>query len=289
MLKIDPREAELIKAHVLKKPREWVLAHPDAKVHSYKVIKLIKLREKGVPLAYLTGKKEFFGLEFFVNKNVLIPRPETELMVELVLNHLKTKTYNLKPILIDMGTGSGCIPITIAKNLEILKFRNLEIIAIDISKQTLTITQKNIKKHQVKIKLLHGNLLEPFLKKSKITKLQNYKIFITANLPYLTPQQYCEEKSIHHEPRLALVAGPDGLKYYRTLLKQISQNLFLIPYSLFLEIDPSQTSSIKLLIKKYLHQLALSDSRREAKITMHKDLNGKNRMVEIEVDKYLKK
>lgn len=297
-------EVELILAHVLKKPREFILAHPEKiinKIQLKKYNRLINKRSQDIPMAYLTGHKEFFGVNFEVNKNVLIPRPDTELMVELVLTHITNHIpHNSKITLIDVGTGSGCIPISIIKTS---KHKNIKTFAIDISHQALTIARKNARLNKTKIKFFQGNLLEPILchpefisgsfsKISSLIKQSNKKmlkpsisagrqvqhgsdrLIIMANLPYLTQEQLKNEPSIKHEPKLALVAGRDGLKYYRQLLKQIKQNLFLIPSSLllFLEIDPSQTSSIKKLIKKYLPK---------SKITIHKDLAGRNRVVEI--------
>jgi release factor glutamine methyltransferase len=286
MRKIDPREIDLIKASVLGKTREWVLAHPEVAIdkrHIKKYNKLVKLRGQGVPLAYLFGHKEFFGLEFLVNKNVLIPRPDTELMVELVLKKLGTKNLELGTTLIDVGTGSGCIPISIIKTFNPTlpsptrggKGRGFAVYAIDISKSALAVATKNAKRHGIKIKFLLGNLLEPFIKTYNLKPI-THNLVITANLPYLTPEQVKSELSIQHEPKLALVAGNDGLKYYRELLKQIKSLLYkhynFTNFITFIEIDPSQTTSIKLLIKKIIPS---------ANIIIHKDLSGKNRVVEI--------
>ena len=289
---LDTTETELLIAHILKKPREFILAHPEqeiTKAKKQKIIKNIKERSKGVPIAYLIGHKEFFGLDFLVNKNVLIPRPDTELMVELVLKEIQSYPYKLKAKsykLIDVGTGSGCIPISILKTLN--KFpprlpaemvgggtRGVLAFAIDISPQALTIARKNARINKTKIKFLQGNLLEPFIKTYKL-KPKSHKLIITANLPYLTPKQFKQEPSIQHEPKLALVAGNDGLKYYKKLLQQIrqlSKSYNLKPISYF-EIDPSQTSSIKKLIKKILPQ---------AKIEIKKDLAGLDRVVIIKI------
>ncbi|MFH1947585.1 MAG: peptide chain release factor N(5)-glutamine methyltransferase [Candidatus Magasanikbacteria bacterium] len=285
--KIDRLDAELLIAYVLGKSREFVLAHLDFEVgrlKDYKIKRLFKKRAKGIPLAYLTGHKEFFGLDFFVNKNVLVPRPDTEILVEEVLSHITYHITHNKPItFIDVGTGSGCIPISITKTLE---NENTKTFAIDISRKALRVARKNAKKHHVKaslssahvagqIKFLHGNLLSPFINlKPILSKTQN--LIITANLPYITEEQFKTEPSIHHEPRLALVAKNKGLALYEELLEQIRQfySLFLIPYSLFMEIDPSQSQSIKPLIKKYLPK---------AKIEIKKDLAGLDRVVVIEI------
>lgn len=275
-------EAELILAHVIKKSREFILAHPEKNINKIQIKKynqLINKRLKNIPLAYLTGYKEFFGLNFLVNKNVLIPRPDTEIIIEKVLQEIK-KNKNQKIILIDIGTGTGCIPISIIKTLKQLSNiptnklnqieKNITTLAIDISKKALALAQKNAQKHQVKINFLHGNLLKP-ITKSKIFK-QKSKIIITANLPYLTLKQIKQEPSIQHEPKLALLAGNDGLKYYRQLFKQLQKKLFFTSYSLFIEIDPSQTTLIKKLIKKYFPK---------AKITIYQDLTKKNRIIKI--------
>ena len=146
------------------------------------------------------------------------------------------------------------------------QIKNITTLAIDISKSSCA--SSKMLKTSSKINL-HGNLLKP-ITKSKIFK-QKSKIIITANLPYLTLKQIKQEPSIQHEPKLALLAGNDGLKYYRQLFKQLQKKLFFTSYSLFIEIDPSQTTLIKKLIKKYFPK---------AKITIYQDLT-KNRIIKI--------
>ena len=275
--KIDPLDAELLLAHTLGKPREFVLAHLDETIYNIHIIKykiLIKKRVKGIPLAYLTGHKEFFGLDFFVNKNVLIPRPDTEVLVEEAVHEIKrlsaqdgsasgVKDYEIT--LVDIGTGSGCIPISILKTS---KHQNIKTFAIDISKQALRVAKKNAKKHGVEIKFLHGNLLSPFI--NLIPKPpKTYNLVITANLPYLTNKQFADEPSIHHEPKLALIAKDQGLALYEELLEQLA-NLSTYKLACFFEIDPDQSKPVTKLIKKHLP---------EAKVEIKKDLAGLDRVV----------
>ena len=205
--RIDLLDAELIIAFVLKKTREFVIAHGECGVRKFasaQVCKLIRKRERGEPLAYLTGHKDFFGLDFAVNKSVLVPRPETEVLVESVIECLMTEDIGHRTILIDVGTGSGCIPIAITKSLHHHITSSLKIFAIDISKVALRIARLNAKKHGVKIKFLHGNLL------SKISNFQfpiSSQLVITANLPYLSSAQYIVNPHLKHEPKSALVAN----------------------------------------------------------------------------------
>ena len=268
---IDPFDAELLIAHVIDKPREFVITRPDFVIRrseNRKIKKLFKKRMCGVPLAYLTGHKEFFGLDFVVNKHVLVPRPETEILVTTALEHLSTEPLK-NTMLIDVGTGSGCIPISIAKTIK--QFNNLTISATDISRQALTVAKHNAQKHNVDITFLHGNLLEPIIKNSKF-EIRNSKLIVTANLPYLTQEQFQNEPSIQHEPKSALVAKKGGLELYEKLLKQIlqiSKTYNLKPITYF-EIDPSQTHEISKLIKTYLPN---------STIEIQKDLAGHDRVV----------
>jgi release factor glutamine methyltransferase len=293
--KIDPLDAELLIAHVLKKPREWVLAHCEFQIEDLRlkiIKKFLARRASGEPMAYLTGHKEFFGLDFVVNKHVLIPRPDTELLVETAIEEIKKlqiadfKFQNT--ILIDVGTGSGCIPISITKTL---KQKNIKTFAIDISAKALTVARQNARKHHVagKIKLLRGDLLSPILKSSILNPLGlvplshhevssgrrlKSSIIITANLPYLTQRQYQNSPSIQYEPKRTLVAKNGGLELYEKLLKQI-HSLFCNLKSkicIFFEIDPSQTEPIKFLINILLP---------DAKIQIKKDLAGLDRVVQI--------
>ena len=258
-------DAEILLAHILKCSREYLITHSDKNLLNPKIRlfeKYIIRRIKGEPIAYITGHKEFYGLDFFVNKNVLVPRPETELMVEEVLEHVTHNTQHTT--IIDIGTGSGCVIISLAK---LLKFE-IRYLAIDISKSALTIARKNAKLHHVdkKIKFFYGDLLEPIL-----NNLKNHTI-ITANLPYLTPTQIKNSLTIQKEPKLALAAGNDGLKYYHELFNQInSVDLSSCSHvSLYLEIDPSQKTSISKLIKQKFPQ---------AKFQIKKDLRDHCRLV----------
>lgn len=236
---LERYEVELIISHVTKKPREFFLVHDKyalSFVEYLRITRAIRKRIKGIPLAYITGKKEFYGLEFEVNTNTLVPRPDTEVMVEAVkLQITNDKVQNIT--LIDVGTGSGCIPIAIGKyaNRQVCK-----IIAIDISRGALRVAKRNAKKHNINIQFLHGNLLDPLIKQ-KTRKLANQPTIITANLPYLTEQQFSEELSIQQEPKSALVAEDNGLALYKQLLLQLKNNLSPIPLTGFFEIDPTQT------------------------------------------------
>jgi|BioPla2DNA2_1021312.scaffolds.fasta_scaffold00127_37 release factor glutamine methyltransferase len=285
-------ETEILMAFLLKKEKEFILTHPELAVPKniyQKYKKLEKERLAGWPIATLIGHKEFYGLNFFINKDVLVPRPETEIMVEEIINIIKNKQNKL--ILIDLGTGSGAIIISVAHESKKMfpgKYQKNIFRALDISLPALRIAKKNaiLNKQAKKIKFLSGNLLEPLINKKDFNDFSNHELIIAANLPYLTPSQVKNSPSIKKEPKIALVAGPDGLKYYRELFKQLKEikkvfrqdksfsNRFKKPITLLCEIDPSQTKSIKILTQKYFPS---------AKLTIKKDLAQKNRLAIIKI------
>lgn len=261
--KIDRFDAELLLAFILKQSREYIVSYPEKKVsffQKYKFLSLVKKRASGIPLAYITGHKDFFGLDFFVNKYTLVPRPDTEILVEKVLEEIKNNPTN---ILIDIGTGSGCIPISIAKNTK----QTIQIFATDISGQALKIAKQNAQKHNANITFLQGSLLEEKIQKN--ISLQNKNIIITANLPYLTQEQFNTEKSIQREPHSALVADDTGLALYKQLIQQIQkQDVY---GTFFFEIDPSQSQILSEYITKTFP---------DSKIQIIKDLCGRERVVQ---------
>ena len=277
--RISPLDAEVLLTHALGKSREYLIAHDDKKIsllRAWRYQLLVLRRRRGTPVAYLTGHKEFFGLDFFVNRHTLVPRPETETLVECVLELLASIGKRLiadsrwqKTIVIDVGTGSGCIPIAIAKTLEQKNIKTPRIVAVDSSKKSLAVARRNALRHGVDIEFLHGNLLQPFTERLSA----NCELIITANLPYLTPVQYAEEPTIRREPRSALIGGADGLEYYRELFKQIQyviQNFPSKTVHCYCEIDPSQLSGMTALIKTFLPT---------ATIKIKKDLGGSDRVV----------
>lgn len=281
ILKSSPlpkNEIEILLAFLLNKNREFLITHPEIKLDKKSYIKFKNLEKKRLDnwsIATLIGEKEFYGLGFKVDKNVLVPRPESELIVDEVLDILKKETNKFE--IIDLGTGSGAIIISLAAQLEKTdksKYNNTTFKAIDISKLALKIAKKNslLNEQGPKIKFYLGNLLEPLINKRDYIELISSKILITANLPYLTPRQVKSSPSIQKEPRIALVAGKDGLECYRVLFKQLKA--LDISTTVFCEIDPSQNTSIKVLIKKYFAQ---------AKVTIKKDLAGKNRLAIITI------
>jgi release factor glutamine methyltransferase len=281
-------ETEILMAFLLGKEKEFILTHPEfvISLNVYKKFKeLEKKRLAGWSIAVLIGHKEFYGLDFYVDKNVLVPRPETEMMVEEILHITKEKPNNL--MLIDLGTGSGAIIISLAGEIKRIfptQYQKIIFRAVDISASALNIAKKNaiLNKQNKKIKFLSGNLLEPLINKDNFNNLLNRELIIAANLPYLTPAQVNISPSIKKEPRVALVAGSDGLKYYRELFKQIIEikknfnpNININqPITILCEIDPSQAKPIKLLVEKYFPL---------SKMEIKKDLANRNRLAIIKI------
>lgn len=240
----DNLDLDLLRAHSIGKNREFLYTHPEYKPNFWQRLKFryfLWKYHQGYSVAAITGHKEFFGLDFYVNKDILIPRPETELLVENAIAEIK-KIQN-KIILIDIGTGSGCIPIAILKSIAPT---DITAYAIDISKSALRVAKKNAIKHGVKINFIHSDLL-----KSLPNPDPSHHLIITANLPYLTQEQFNSEPSIKKEPKIALIAdNKNGLSIYEKLLQQTRQ--LKNPATIFLEIDPAQAGKMPGLIKKDL-------------------------------------
>jgi len=261
-------DTEILLSYIIKKNKTFLYSHPEHQLTQSQITKfkkLINCRVKGEPIAYLIGSKEFYGLNFIVNKHVLIPRPETELLVDEILKQVKKnqcqKSNAKRQVsLADIGTGSGCIAVSLAKNNPKLK-----IYASDISSQALTVAKKNNKLHRTKIIFKKGNLLKHF-KNIKLTA-------IAANLPYLDIKHKnllnsSETIGLKFEPTIALYSGPDGLDAYRQLFEQIKQ-LKYTPNFIYLEIGHLQITLIKKIINTAFPY---------AKISIKKDLAGLNRL-----------
>jgi len=205
-----------------------------------KIWYMTEQRISGYPIAYIIGKKEFYGREFFVNQDVLVPRPETEILIEKILElNGKEKINNI----IDIGTGSGCISITLA-----LELPQVKVYASDISKKALQVTKKNgiiyLGESLRNLSIMEGDLLEPYISFTNID-------IIVANLPYLDENQYTDD-SIKKEPKLALYSEEKGLSHYIKLIKFIQNHLFLLPKYLLIEVNPEQVTFLTNFIQKSL-------------------------------------
>lgn len=268
-------DAEILLCFVLLKEREFLISHTDDKISLLNRIqysRLIKKRIAGFSVAAIIGQKSFYGKEFIINNHVLVPRPETEIMVDEVIKQTTIKKENVT--FVDVGTGTGCIPITIAKHLvNLAPNSNNLYFAIDISKKALKIARKNSILHNTDkiISFLHGDLLSPVLKTINTLKLSNNQIIITANLPYLTKKQIDNSPSIKREPILALDGGDKGLEFYKRLFTQAQEllRIFETPLSIYCEIDPSQSREITDLQRKHLPKF---------KTSIKKDLSGLDRI-----------
>ena len=283
---LAPLDLELLFSSALHQSREFVLAHPEYKLSKSQISNLksqIARRKRGEPLAYILGQKEFYGLAFKVNKNTLIPRPETELIVELGLEELRSLLRSnlrryIRTSVVDLGTGSGNIIISLAHNIEHKAYNNLNFIGIDIYKKALTIARQNAKRHKLDktIKFLQGSILEPIAKKSSMFHDPCYMI-ILANLPYLSSEIYSATPSSvkDYEPPSALWSPQKGLRHYRELLKQlaqISKKYPLLAVSCLLEISPEQKLPLRAIIQSLFPA---------AQIIFHRDLARKWRVCQI--------
>ena len=217
--------AQLLLAQVLQQPKEWLIAHDDVVLSATQLAEYDALLTRVAahePLAYILGHREFYGLDFYVDKRVLIPRPETEMLVDLALAILKSSPsphhLNAPPNqaqIIDIGTGSGAVPIALAKTLPML-----HLIATDVSPEALTVAQMNAQRHGVaeRIALQQHDLLDQI----DVAQLTEIRV-LTANLPYVTREEIdgLQPEIQDHEPRVALDGGDDGLDLIRLLLRQL--------------------------------------------------------------------
>lgn len=261
------QEAELLLGHALRKPKEFLYTHPNYQIPKNKYqefTKLVKKREKGEPIAYILGYKDFFGLRFKVTKDVLVPRPETEWIVEEALKEISSNKNQVSKIL-DVGTGSGCLSISIAKNLNKIKIKH-NITASDISSKALKVAKANTKTHKVKI---------DFLKSDLFSKVGERKFdLIIANLPYVPLKDYKKLlKGLKFEPRLALTDGTNNFIIYKKFFEQVGKHLSETG-KIFLETDPASKTYLSAYTKKYLPKY---------KIKFFKDLNKLTRYAEIKL------
>ena len=231
-------DSELLLAKVLNLTREELLINLNKKIQKnifIKYKKLIKRRVKKEPIAYLLKKKEFWKYIFYVNKDVLIPRPETELIIEETLKLIRPESSKR---LLDVGTGSGCIIISLINERPKCNGR-----AIDISKKALKIAKFNAKMHHLQNKINFSNM--------NIDKFNDYKYdFILSNPPYITKQDLSRlDNDVRlYEPFLALEAGVDGLREIKKLILK-SKHLLKINGRLIFEIGKDQMEYSKYLLK----------------------------------------
>ncbi len=231
-------DTELLLAHTLKQPREFLYLNPRRPIPTNKLRifsrKYLDLK-KGIPLAYIVGHKGFYGLDFKVNKNVLIPRPESEWLVDQAIECAKKK--HKKPKILDIGTGSGNIIISIAKNMG----SKAKYYASDISTGSLRVAKHNSKVYKAKIQFTHSNLFQNIPGKFHL---------ITANLPYVPMVDFKKlYKNLKYEPVSALTDGSNNNKLITKLLDQLISHLE--PEGLaFVELDPTSKKYIKNHIKK---------------------------------------
>jgi len=259
-------EAEVLLRHVLGLTRAQLYAQLDRPLladQAAAYADLLARRLAHEPVAYLTGHREFFGLDFLVNRHVLIPRPETELLVELGLSEAR-RLAHLAPAgltIADVGTGCGCVAISLAVHLPAAR-----VYALDASPPALAVAAANCQRHDVagRVRLLPGDLLAP---------LPAPVHSIVANLPYI-PRPELEALPLEirlHEPRAALDGGEDGLATIRRLLAEAPAHL-LSGGAVLLEIAHGQGQAVVALAKQHFPAAALA---------VHRDGGGQERVVAV--------
>lgn len=233
-------KARLLLQYVLKKTRQYLIVYDNEEVgkkEQWEYFVNIDKLAKGVPLQHITHTQEFMKMDFYVDENVLIPRPDTEILVEEVINIAKKMD---KPKILDLCTGSGAIAISIAKNVP-----NAEVYAIDISERALDIASKNAQRLGAKVKFIKSDLFK---------NLKNMKFdIIVSNPPYIKKEdiQYLSE-DVKKEPQIALDGGYDGLDFYRKISKQAIDYLKFGSFLCF-EIGYDQKEEVTEIIEKLEH------------------------------------
>jgi len=239
------KEAEILLSYFLEMSRSEIYLNSDRvlkDIEKTQLEKKIQKRIEKIPLQYITKHQEFMGMDFLVEKGVLIPRPETEILVEEVIKKLKNYKYSNKLEVADLGTGTGIIAVSIAKFIE-----DIIIYATDISKISLQTALKNAQKHACKDKIifLQGDLFEPFIGRIKKNSLDG----IISNPPYIDSYDFklLPPEIKDNEPKIALSGGIDGLDYYRKIIRKSPQYLKKNGF-IALEVGLNQSKIVKELI-----------------------------------------
>lgn len=254
-------DAQVLVSDITGRDKSLMLAHPEqrlSKAQSSVLDAALDELEKGVPLPYVLGEWEFYGMPFKLTQNVLIPRPETELLVETALDWLKNHPEHNR--IIEVGVGSGCISVALAVNSS-----EVEITAIDISPEALAVAEINADHHQVSERIT-------FLENDLLSDISGSFDMVCANLPYIPSKTLRRLPVYRREPSLALDGGKDGLVLIRRLLEQ-TPTLLNPGGVVLLEIEAGQFEKAS----EMAHQ-----SIREANITLKRDLAGNNRLLVIE-------
>ena len=254
-----PLECELLLRHTLKINRTQLYLDLNLKLspkHEETFWHLIERRLNGEPTAYITRHREFYGLDFYVDTRVLIPRPESEILVEKALNQAQNRSIST---IADIGTGCGAIAVSLALNLPQAK-----IYATDVSASTLEVALLNCQKYGVtnRICLLQGDMLDPVPEPVDL---------IVANLPYVKESELLQMHSVNFEPLLALNGGSNGLEKIFQLCRQVSDKLHS-DGCLLLEVGQGQGRAVT----TFLHNLFPS-----ARIEVAPDLSGIDRVVSV--------
>ena len=260
------QDSSVLLAHILNKSRTWVKAHPELTLTTEQQNQLedsLARLERGESFPYVLGHWEFFGLDLKISPDVLIPRPETELLVEQAITWLKK--HSARRSIMDIGTGSGAIAISIATNIP-----DSKIIATDISQKALQIAVQNATSHGADGKI---TFMECDLLPRPASNYQASADLLCANLPYI-PTNTLHSLSVYkREPTLALDGGKDGFDLIRRLIDMATA--YLAPNAMMLfEIDST--------LGKHALQLA-NQSFPNAKIQLHQDLTGRDRLLQIEL------
>ena len=261
----EPRlDAEILLSHVLRIGRASLFAHPERRLAPEEEgawLEALARRLGREPAAYILGRKEFYGLDFLVDPRVLVPRPETELLVERVVGLARQR---LVQTLWDVGTGSGALALTLARHLP-----EARIVASDVSSEALEVAAINRRRLGLerRVQLVRADLLQAARGAIDV---------VVANLPYLRTDEYCEAMSevSRHEPRLALDGGVTGLEIVARLLAQ-ARALEPPPGVILLEIGARQGAQALALARAHFP---------ERPLTLRRDLAGLDRVVEIQSD-----
>ncbi|MGH2582760.1 MAG: peptide chain release factor N(5)-glutamine methyltransferase [Anaerolineales bacterium] len=254
-------DAQVLMAHILEKDRAWILAHSEAILNDSLASAweaALQRLEAGEALPFLLGEWEFFGLKLKVTPDVLIPRPETELLVEVAIVWIRQHPARRRAA--DVGTGSGCIPVAIAMHIP-----DAQLIAGDLTAATLEVARANVERYdlQERIQLVKSDLLQDIPGQFDVT---------TSNLPYIPSERLAELDVSKREPHIALDGGADGLRFIEPFLQQSAARL--APGGLVLaEIDASLESAVMELAK--IHWPT-------AQIEVRKDLAGLPRLLVIQ-------